>query len=288
MPDIKKYLHVHPTDTRSFDIKRMEDIYAKTGGAADEPHRHDYYIILLVRQAKGKHIIDFHEFELGPNQVYFISPGQVHQIVEEAESIGYALTFSQQFLSDHNIDWRFIESVHLFQDYGFTPPLELTDSEMAELGQMAQSIETYFQSNQKFKLQAIAAVLQLLLIEANHFCLLNGEQNTQSVQASVTLLRDFKDLINAHFTEWHKVSEYASAMAITPDYLNNSIKSLTDKTAKEHTQSRITTAAKRMLRFTELTSKEIAYELGFSEPANFSQFFKKCTGLSPMAFRKSA
>ncbi|MEM0994741.1 MAG: helix-turn-helix domain-containing protein [Bacteroidota bacterium] len=44
-------------------------------------------------------------------------------------------------------------------------------------------------------------------------------------------------------------------------------------------------AAKRLLRFSELQNKEIAYELGFSAPANFSQFFKKCTGVSPSKFR---
>ncbi|HED10427.1 MAG TPA: helix-turn-helix domain-containing protein, partial [Caldithrix abyssi] len=51
-------------------------------------------------------------------------------------------------------------------------------------------------------------------------------------------------------------------------------------------QSRITTEAKRHLYFTEASAKEIAYRLGFSNPAHFSSFFKKCTGKSPSFFRK--
>ena len=80
------------------------------------------------------------------------------------------------------------------------------------------------------------------------------------------------------------VSQYAEALHITPDYLNASLKSLTGTGAKEHIQNRILIAAKRLLKFSDLNTKEIAYELGFSEPANFSIFFKKHTGISPSKF----
>jgi len=51
-------------------------------GKPDTPHRHNYYTVLLVKKAKGKHIIDFKEYALIGNQVFFVGPEQVHQIVE--------------------------------------------------------------------------------------------------------------------------------------------------------------------------------------------------------------
>jgi AraC family transcriptional activator of pobA len=286
MNTIKQYQQVHPDDQGvSFDIKRMEDIYEQTQGQPDEPHRHTYYIILLVRKAKGTHIIDFHEFPLADNQVYFISPGQVHQIIENEKSFGWALTFSPQFMMASGIERSFIEDLHLFQDFGYTPPLEMPGDEMKPLFQLAEEIHSFTNSDKKFKDQAIGALLKLLLIHANNACSLTEEENTQTVQASVSLLRDFKQLLDQHYREWHKVSEYASALHITADYLNASVKSLSGKSAKEHIQSRITIAAKRLLIFSALPAKSIAYELGFSVPANFSQFFKKCTGMSPSQFR---
>lgn len=283
---IKAYQNIHPEDANlSFDIKRMEDIYDVSKGQADEPHRHAYYTVVLVKQAKGKHLIDFHEFDLAAQQVYFVSPGQVHQIIESERSLGYALTFSPQFMLENGIDFSFVEDLHLFQDFGYTPPLELEVEELEKLVNIAEEIYEFTHSNQKFKYQAVGALLKLFFIHCNQACSLSKEENTQSVQASVSLLRSFKNLLNEHYKDWHKVSEYADALHITADYLNTSIKSLTGKTAKEHIQSRIIIAAKRLLRFSDLQNKEIAYELGFSAPANFSQFFKKCTGISPSQFK---
>jgi AraC-like DNA-binding protein len=59
----------------------------------------------------------------------------------------------------------------------------------------------------------------------------------------------------------------------------------TGKTAKEHIQARIALEAKRLLHFSDLSVKEIGFQLGFPEPANFSAFFKKCTGSSPSNFK---
>lgn len=287
MPDIKKYSLVNPSDEYlSFSIKRMEDIFDLHHGKPDEPHRHEYYTVVLVKNASGRHMIDFREFDLSDRQVYFISPGQVHQIIEDEKSFGWALTFSRQFLIENHIETSFLEDLHLFRDFGDTPPLLLTDEELGVLNAYAEEMDDFVKSDKKFRYQAVGALLKLFLIQCNHSCDLGKVENTQVAQASVTLLRSFKQLLNQHFERWHKVSEYAEAMFITPDHLNNAVKSMTGKTAKEHIQARITLAARRYLLFSDFTLKEIAYQLGFSEPANFSQFFKKCTGESPSVWRE--
>lgn len=285
---IKQYHHVHIEQEQiSFDIKRMEVLYEKFKGQPDEPHRHDYYTVILVEQGSGKHLIDFHSFDLGSYQVYFISPGQVHQLLETQKSYGCVLTFSPQFMLENGIETCFIEDLHLFQDFGYTPPLTFEVAEWNRLMALTQQVFEFYNSDKKFKYQAVGALLKLLLIQCNNACSLSQEENTQSIQASLSLLRNFKTQLNEQYQQWHKVSEYASVLHITPDYLNTAVKALTGKSAKEHIQSRIIIAAKRLLKFSDLPTKAIAYQLGFSEPANFSQFFKKCVGVSPTKFRNA-
>ncbi|WP_378176907.1 AraC family transcriptional regulator [Aquimarina sp. SS2-1] len=286
MASIKTYKLIDETENQIvFDIKKMEDIYDKTGGVVDTPHRHDFYIILLVSEAKGTHIIDFNEFALQDHQVFFLSPGQVHQIKEEQKSYGWVITFSPQFLAKNNIDYRFIEDISLFQDYGHTPPLALNELQLKQLNAYSSQIFDTYYSDSKFKMEAIGALLKLFLIYSNNICDIHPK-DPQQLHVGSVILKEYKNLVEEHFSDWHKVQQYAEALHVTPDHLNRTIKSLIGKTAKEYLQSRIIVAAKRLLSFSDKTTKEIGYELGFTEPANFSNFFKKCTGYPPSHFKQ--
>jgi len=288
MHDIKTYKQVHHhNEALSFRISRMEDIWDIRKGEQDEPHRHDYFTMLLVKHARGKHIIDFHEYLLAPMQLYFISPGQVHQVIEEEKSYGYAILFSEQFLLENHIPAFFIDDLGLFNDYGFTPPLPVNETEFEKLAGFAEDIIRIYESDLKYKDTAISSYLKLMLIQSNNLCTLS-EENPQRLEAGNSILKNFKQLVNDNHTRWHQTSDYAAELSVTPDHLNRVVKSLIGKTAKEVIQSRIILAAKRMIYFSDLSTKEIGYKLGFSEPANFSAFFKKCTGVAPSRFIEKA
>ncbi|WP_271782062.1 AraC family transcriptional regulator [Aquimarina algiphila] len=283
---IKTYEFVdRSNDQMTFDIKKTEGIYEINKGKLNEPHRHHFYTILFIKKAKGKHTIDFTTYDLGNHQVFFISPGQIHQVAEEHKSYGWAITFSRQFLAENNIDYHFIEDINLFTDYGKSPPLPLNSEQVDLLNMYCDQIYSTLRSHTKFKYHALGALLKLFLISCNNICDLD-QKNTQQIHAGSTILKDYKTLVENHFSEWHLVHQYAEALHVTPDHLNRTVKSLIGRTAKEYLQSRITIAAKRMLFFSDHTTKEIAYALGFSEPSNFSNFFKKCTGISPSQFKK--
>ena len=194
---------------------------------------------------------------------------------------------SQRFLLENNIPQRFLDNLKLFQLFGESPPMDLDDEELQKLNSYAEEMLKLHQSSDNYKTEALGALLQLLLIRCNNLCSL-PDRDTQSLEAGNVLLKRFKDLLETNYKKWHGAAEYASQLHITPDHLSKVLRSLTGRSTKEHIQGRITTAAKRMLYFSDLSTKEIGYELGFSEPANFSAFFKRCTGESPSTFRSEA
>lgn len=284
---VKTYQKVNAKqENASFGISKMEDIYTKRSGKVDEPHRHNYYTVLVVEKAKGQHKIDFNTYELGQHQIFFVAPGQVHQVIEEEKSVGYAMTFSNLFLVQNSIPLSFIDSLNLFQNYDQSPPLMLGEAHFDIIDQFATQIFKLFHSDANMKLLSIGSFLKLLLIECNNSCAINPIESDVDTSGD-NLIRSFKKAVNEHYKVEHATTFYASELFITPDHLNRAVKARIGKTAKDYIQARIITEAKRLLYFTDLTAKEIAYELGFNEPGNFSAFFKKHTQLSPSDFKKN-
>lgn len=267
----------------SFGISRMESIYEKRKGAQDEPHRHRFYTVLMVLKGKGEHIIDFNTYSLANQQLFFIHPGQVHQVIEFEKSSGYSIVFSEEFLIQNAISDTFIKHLNLFREYGDSPPLRINQDEVSQLKGYAEEMLALYQSSISFQYEAIGSLLKLFLIRCNNLECNRKKPEPQSNGSD--LLENYKSLLDANFHHWHNVSEYANALHVSPDHLNRVIKTLTGVKAKEHIQSRLSVEAKRRLYFTEKSSKELAFELGFSDSSNFSAFFKKCVGKSPSAFR---
>lgn len=286
MSNVKIYQQIDASsESTSFSISRMETTFKKRKGKTDDPHRHNFYTVLLVEKAKGFHKVDFNEYPLAKNQIHFVAPGQVHQVIEHEESIGFALTFSAQFLIENSIPISFVEHLNLFQNYGDTPPLEPKEEQFQLICSFIQKIEQLFLSTNNLKELSIGAYLKLFLIECNSICSLNPVISDADISGENTV-RSFKNCVDSYYKTEHATNFYANYLHITPDHLNRVIKSKIGKTAKEYIQSKIIIEAKRLLYFTDLSNKEIGYTLGFSEPANFSAFFKKHTKFSPSSFKK--
>lgn len=286
MNTVKTYHKVDATNENAgFGISRMEDIYRKRNGQTDEPHRHDYFTVLVVKKGKGKHKIDFNTYELNNYQIYFVSPGQVHQVIEREVSTGFAMTFSIQFLVENSIHLSFVESLNLFEDYGQSPPLKPSENQFIKIEGYTNEIFQLFIGSAKMKALSIGAYLKLFLIECNNVCSINPIASYTDISEN-RIIREFKHLVNETYKTKHFTSHYANQLHISSDHLNRIIKKTIGKTAKEYIQSRIIIEAKRLLFFSRLSNKEIGFELGVKEPGNFSAFFKKCTGLSPSNFRQ--
>ncbi len=264
----------------------MDAIYEQSGGRTDVPHRHDYYTVLLVEKASGKHLIDYQSYHFQALEVHFVSPGQVHQVDVTEKPSGWVLTFSRDFLLENSIPESFISNINLFQPIGDSPPLKMDASTFERLRGIVGEMETCMPSELRYRSRALGALLQLFLIYANNSGTLEASQLEED-NKGVCILRDFKQLVEERFVEWHKVSDYASEIHISPKHLSQTVKNITGKTAKEFVGDRILLEAKRLLLHTELNIKEIAYRTGFEEPLHFSGFFKKNAGISPTKFRDS-
>nr|WP_321373164.1 helix-turn-helix transcriptional regulator [uncultured Bacteroides sp.] len=269
----------------SFSIKKLEDLYRMKHGESDIPHRHDYYTIIFFEKGEGTHIVDFTEYQIEDNSIYFIVPGQMHQVIPTSEPKGWTMKFTDEFLIANSISDKLINGIYLFNEFGQSPPLSINEAQMSVYLNIISQIDYFSESLESYTQEAIGALMKLFFIQSNNHCSLQKNDNPQLMETTNQLLHLFKQLLNKHYTSMHMVSDYANKLNVTADYLNKTVKSITGKSAKDHIQSKIIIEAKRSLLFTEISSKELAYELGFEESAHFNNFFKKITAQTPSEFR---
>ncbi|MGC2857437.1 helix-turn-helix domain-containing protein [Novispirillum sp. DQ9] len=100
-----------------------------------------------------------------------------------------------------------------------------------------------------------------------------------------SLFTRLRDLVEQHYRDRWKVGDYAAALALSESALNRLCEDLAGKTAFEVLQDRILLEAQRYLIYTEVPVAQIAYDLGFSDPAYFCRYFRQRTGENPRAFR---
>lgn len=101
------------------------------------------------------------------------------------------------------------------------------------------------------------------------------------------LVRQFNISLDANFRELHQVQDYANLLNKSPKTLSNIFSKYSEKTPLQLIKERIILEAKRLLYYTDKTSKEIAFDLGFEDPASFSRLFKNATGTSPSSFKNN-
>lgn len=100
-------------------------------------------------------------------------------------------------------------------------------------------------------------------------------------------IRQFNLLVDMNFREKKRVADYAEMLHKSPKTLSNLFASNYQQSPLQVIHDRIILEAKRSLMYTDSSLKEIAFELGFEEVTHFSRLFKKITGTTPLAFRKS-
>ena len=103
----------------------------------------------------------------------------------------------------------------------------------------------------------------------------------------IDTIRRFNFLVDMHFKTKRRVSDYAEMLFKSPKTLSNLFAIYNQKSPQQIILDRIALEAKRLINYTDKQNQEIAYDLGFNDPAHFSRFFKKMTQMTPSEYREN-
>lgn len=253
----------------------------------EKPHPHSGYTVIWVQAAAaGWHEVDFVNYPLQPPQIFFLKPMQMH-FLQVQEPQGYVLQFSQDQLCAQGISDQYIESLNLFVTLPEPPYLRLSTEDQAPLAEILHALAAELNQPQAYlHEEMVVTQLKLFLLACARIKSQSASPLPLVLEPDQQVVRQFLTLLENSYHRAHKVAFYAENLSLSPDSLNQKLSGLTQKTAKEHIQDRIMLSAKQAAYFSAESAKEVAYRLGFEDPAHFSKFFKNCAGESFSAFRQ--
>ncbi|MCE3229064.1 MAG: helix-turn-helix protein [Bacteroidetes bacterium] len=247
----------------------------------EEPHKHDFYLIVLFTKGSGEHIIDFRSYPVKPGTIFMMSPGQTHHWNLSRDIDGFVFFhtkdfYDEGFVSEKTEHYPFFSSIHN------APLLRLNLVSLKTITAIFKEMLQEYGGNEVLKLNKLHCLVNLIYIElARKY---NPQQEIRSEKYLVSL-KKLEELIDKNFKSIKYPYEYAEMMHLTEKHLNRISKECLGKTTSDLIAERILLEAKRLLVHSHDSVSEISDQLGFTEPSYFSRLFKKRTGSTPAQFR---
>ncbi|MEO1288158.1 MAG: AraC family transcriptional regulator, partial [Chloroflexota bacterium] len=129
----------------------------------------------------------------------------------------------------------------------------------------------------------LQSYLRIFLIQSQRFY--EHQRMSDKTTVADSLVTNYIRLIDAHFIQKQRVSEYASLLGVTSGHLTDTTRDKLGVSAGQLIQRRVLLEAKRLLTYSEKTVGESAFALNFTDSSYFSRYFRRETGQSPSMFR---
>ncbi|SMO46869.1 helix-turn-helix domain-containing protein [Paracoccus laeviglucosivorans] len=238
------------------------------------PHRHrDMAQVLFMEQGQAAVSVDGETLALTDNRFVFLPPLVVHGFRFRQGAEGLVLSFPRNVLaglraSSDELDQRLSRP---FSGAG--------DERLTVLTRMFA--ET-FALHSGYRLQMLVALSHAILTTISE---IDRAGAADHIDAVPQRMRDFQALILRNMAARWRPGDYASAMSITTGHLNRICHAYAGQSASRHIEAQVMTEARRLLAFTQLPVAEVAYRLGFDDPAHFSRRFRLACARTPSGYR---
>lgn len=250
----------------------------RMNGLHMDAHRDNHGNFFFQEDGLARLIVDFREVELNGSGVFCIMPGQVHYPLQTEGSYGWFLGVDMSLLDEYHR-----QVVDEYALHGF--PVRVDPVQSALLARSLGLLLEFYQSPEQYGQPVLQSMLKTCLgVFTSLFERAISQQTVQTRPSAIT--SQFRKLLSLHFKTVKSPSEYAGMLNITSSYLNEVVKETSGRPVSHWIQHEVIMEAKRLLYYTDLSVKEIAFALGYDDYTYFSRLFTKIAGSSAGKFRE--
>ncbi|MET9425896.1 AraC family transcriptional regulator [Streptomyces sp. NPDC006540] len=244
---------------------------------ADFPHRHTFYEIVHVTAGTGAHVVDLSRWELRPPHLCVIAPGQVHHWEGAKGLEGTVVLFTEDFLLDHPGDRE------LLRRLAERPWRDLDEQTHERTAHLIADLDDEYRRGAAGFATVLRALLHILVVRTAR---LPEPAPPPPLTRPGAVAEEFLRLVARNEPALWSAAACADRIGVSGGYLAEAVKAATGRTPGRLIREARTHEAKRLLARTDLTVRQVADRVGFTDPAYFCRFFRRETGVSPGAFRR--
>ena len=281
------FLYGEESDSNNSEFVHVETIAARseTRGWRIKPHRHGKLFQILVLDSGHAEIsLDNKKIHVNNASVIAIPTGVVHGFVFSPNTEGYVVSIAEPMIQHSALSYA--ESVfETVLDKPRVLSFSTEDKLLTQLHDYCNLLSSELNAHDVGMRQAsewLAKMILLILFRA-----IKQQDEETNVGSSINShYYQFQKLLENNYRSHWTVAQYAQALQTSVSTLNRVCRKSKGMAAKSIIAERLFVEAKRSLLYTQLHVDQIAYNLGFEDPAYFSRFFKNKSGLSPTSFRQ--
>lgn len=265
-----KFLHLEDLDDRS-----------RPNNWNIRPHAHaDLSHIFHITAGSGVMRAEAEIVPFAAPCLVLVPAGVVHGFNFETGAVGSVLTIARDYLADLTL--REPQFAALFETPRQTPL-----GEASPVGPALTSLARELVWTAAGHAAAVESHLLAVLVEALRR-LMQAEAHCPLVLGPhAGLVARFREAIEGLYRTGAGLEDYAGLLGVTPTQLRAACLKAAGAPPLNLVHARTVLEAKRALLYSSMTVAEVAYYLGFEDPAYFSRFFAKAVGQSPRAYRQA-
>jgi len=270
------------------EVSHMPDFFTdKPAVETSHMHVHGFYEIVWFEEGEGVHYVDFNEYPVTPGTVFFISPGQIHSFDQRHDQKGVVLKICSDMINDGSCNDCVYLRYNVFNAFDQHPYTKVSVKDVPIISHLIKAIEDELNETDSIgHKEYLQSLIKLFLIRVQRNGINNECTMLNPVRTSHKGFLSFRQLLEENYQRLHTVKDYALLLNVTTKTLNQYVNECSSYTPLELINNRITLEAKRLLKYSNMTIKEIAFRLGFDDPSYFVKFFKRQAKSSPADYRE--
>ena len=249
---------------------------------SNEMFRAGAFFYILVETGTAEFVVDCHSYIVGKGDMLLVAPRMSVKLMKKSSDFGTCGLCMEPFFFDSLSIGNYVYK-RLYNSSHTTYVLRLEDSDTVHIRKTLDLMSHYLTSDHPAEMAG--SLVNFLLLQITEIFHSQNVHPAGRVKHSDALFRLFRKLLAENYRKEHELQFYADSLHISQTYLSRVIRQISGKTVNNYIAEALYTDARRLLVFTDLTVKEIAEQLGFSDQSSFGKFFKKKSETSPANFR---